>query len=405
MSPQTPNFDCLLPEPLGNSYTLVPVKDDPYAISIPSPPSPDVQSQLLPIDQIKEEFVTKVTKKNCQSHPYGRPCNRTKLAFGSTFCLVCGDLAVCNACAAFFRRTVSSQKAYICKKKKSCVLQGTEPRHMCKFCRFQKCIQSGMMISNVMAPLTSQSATSSNNYLSTVVLARRANFVNRIRATLQAYGGHDKIILMANKHKDAASAAKAVKAETRVVKEFLVCCGIRAEHFSNLCMTTLMHDLFFSWILFLFIDESYLDVNEPRMVIYYSTDPNIRHPGSVARHAVEYFKEVVQLSAKFHEARLDDMEQAALSLILIITSAKKLIRDNNLFAEQLNLIFRSLKKHYDQTYNDIAIRMGNVVLLLDEFQRVRHLFHEHLIMQKLAGKKNAYYKMIEANENPLQTFE
>uniref|UniRef100_A0A915DTL1 Nuclear receptor domain-containing protein n=1 Tax=Ditylenchus dipsaci TaxID=166011 RepID=A0A915DTL1_9BILA len=94
MSPQTPNFDCLLPEPLGNSYTLVPVKDDPYAISIPSPPSPDVQSQLLPIDQIKEEFVTKVTKKNCQSHPYGRPCNRTKLAFGSTFCLVCGDLAV-----------------------------------------------------------------------------------------------------------------------------------------------------------------------------------------------------------------------------------------------------------------------------------------------------------------------
>ncbi|KAI1715196.1 zinc finger, c4 type (two domains) domain-containing protein [Ditylenchus destructor] len=316
------------------------------------------------------------------------------MAVNASRCLVCADLAwnkhfgslSCNACAAFFRRTVSRQKSYICRRGKNCSVQGNEPRHMCRFCRFQRCIQSGMLISAVLAPLATDAPGSNESFLKRVVLARRANFVNRVRATVQAYGGYQNMPQMANKHKDCITARYAIRAETRVVKEFINCSGLFAgSKIRNVCSDTLAQNFFFSWILvesllnttknvgfrtnqFYFVDESYLQVNEDRLAQYYSTDPNMKNNANVARHATEYFLEVLALSAKFHEARLDEEEQAALSLILIISTARQLLNNKIMFGDQLKAIFQDLRTHYEETYDDVAIRMGNVILLLNEFQ-------------------------------------
>ncbi|KAI1712517.1 zinc finger, c4 type (two domains) domain-containing protein [Ditylenchus destructor] len=351
------------------------------------------------------------------------------LAVNASRCLVCGDLAwnkhfgslSCNACAAFFRRTVSRQKSYICRRGKNCSLQENEPRHMCRFCRFQRCIQSGMLISAVLAPLAIDAPGSNDSFLKRVVFARRANFVNRVRATVQVYGGYQNMPQMANKHKDCVTAKYAIRAETRVVKEFINSSGLFAgSKIRNVCSDALVQNFFFSWVLvesllnttknvgfrtnqFYFIDESYLQVNEDRLAQYYLTDPNMINNANVARHATEYFLEVLALSAKFHEARLDEEEQAALSLILIISTARQLLNNKTMFSNQLKAVFQDLKTHYEETYDDVAIRMGNVILLLNEFQRVRHLFCEHIIMQKLSGKVMSYEKM--TDDNPLKSIQ
>ncbi|CAI5446681.1 unnamed protein product [Caenorhabditis angaria] len=54
--------------------------------------------------------------------------------FGSTSCL---------ACAAFFRRTVSLNIQFVCKKDRNCVIFH-ELRMICRSCRFDKCITAGM---------------------------------------------------------------------------------------------------------------------------------------------------------------------------------------------------------------------------------------------------------------------
>uniref|UniRef100_A0A1I7SCP9 Nuclear receptor domain-containing protein n=1 Tax=Bursaphelenchus xylophilus TaxID=6326 RepID=A0A1I7SCP9_BURXY len=77
-------------------------------------------------------------------------------------CPICGDGAwnkhfgvlCCNACAAFFRRTVALRKTYLCVRGKRCDVVSGEPRHMCKFCRFQRCIWNGMCINCELTFLT-----------------------------------------------------------------------------------------------------------------------------------------------------------------------------------------------------------------------------------------------------------
>lgn len=85
-------------------------------------------------------------------------------------CLVCGSIAeskhfnaivrvffvysnnfytlqCCNACGAFFRRSVSQAKRYVCQNGKQCQIIKKKSGHMCGYCRFRRCIQVGMSMS------------------------------------------------------------------------------------------------------------------------------------------------------------------------------------------------------------------------------------------------------------------
>uniref|UniRef100_A0A914C044 Nuclear receptor domain-containing protein n=1 Tax=Acrobeloides nanus TaxID=290746 RepID=A0A914C044_9BILA len=65
------------------------------------------------------------------------------------FCVICGvetncyhyDVASCNGCKTFFRRTIILKKTYACKRDGDCNLaEGTR----CRACRFDKCVLAGM---------------------------------------------------------------------------------------------------------------------------------------------------------------------------------------------------------------------------------------------------------------------
>uniref|UniRef100_A0A915ELN2 Nuclear receptor domain-containing protein n=1 Tax=Ditylenchus dipsaci TaxID=166011 RepID=A0A915ELN2_9BILA len=58
----------------------------------------------------------------------------------------------CAACAAFFRRSISDQKRYICKRSQRCVIRPGEAqgyRKMCRNCRMKRCLEIGMLPENV----------------------------------------------------------------------------------------------------------------------------------------------------------------------------------------------------------------------------------------------------------------
>uniref|UniRef100_A0A8C9XJA1 Uncharacterized protein n=1 Tax=Sander lucioperca TaxID=283035 RepID=A0A8C9XJA1_SANLU len=67
-------------------------------------------------------------------------------------CLVCGDfasgyhygVASCEACKAFFKRTIQGNIEYSCPLKNDCEITKRR-RKACQACRFQKCLQAGMM--------------------------------------------------------------------------------------------------------------------------------------------------------------------------------------------------------------------------------------------------------------------
>ncbi|KAK0412098.1 hypothetical protein QR680_006036 [Steinernema hermaphroditum] len=71
-------------------------------------------------------------------------------------CRICGSVPhgihfgvySCRACAAFFRRTVVNEKTYTCRRTTmDCNVKNTK-RYPCRACRFEKCKQLGMKLSN-----------------------------------------------------------------------------------------------------------------------------------------------------------------------------------------------------------------------------------------------------------------
>ncbi len=77
-----------------------------------------------------------------------------------TCCPICGNEAgkhsyygaqVCNSCRAFFRRTVQSKShpRFVCKRDQNCSINSRSWKS-CQFCRFQKCLRSGMKIAWVL---------------------------------------------------------------------------------------------------------------------------------------------------------------------------------------------------------------------------------------------------------------
>ncbi|KAL2096352.1 hypothetical protein ACEWY4_008500 [Coilia grayii] len=67
-------------------------------------------------------------------------------------CLVCGDfasgyhygVASCEACKAFFKRTIQGNIEYTCPVSNECEITKRR-RKSCQACRFQKCLRAGMM--------------------------------------------------------------------------------------------------------------------------------------------------------------------------------------------------------------------------------------------------------------------
>ncbi|KAG1670390.1 Estrogen-related receptor gamma [Nymphon striatum] len=67
-------------------------------------------------------------------------------------CLVCGDVASgyhygvasCEACKAFFKRTIQGNIEYVCPSNKNCEITKRR-RKACQACRFEKCLTVGML--------------------------------------------------------------------------------------------------------------------------------------------------------------------------------------------------------------------------------------------------------------------
>ncbi|KAH7702772.1 hypothetical protein AAVH_30062, partial [Aphelenchoides avenae] len=104
----------------------------------------------------------------------------------------------------------------------------------------------------------------------------------------------------------------------------------------------------------------------------------------------------MDLTKKMASARLDDAEHAVLVLILLARTVTKLFgSEQSSLSSLLNTAFRNLKDHYEQTYEDFALRPDRVIHLADEFQRFQRIFDEHLVLMHLCGKPTTRSKIEE----------
>merc|ERR1719336_3457628 len=71
-------------------------------------------------------------------------------------CMICEDKATglhygiitCEGCKGFFKRTVQNKRIYTCVADGNCEINKAQ-RNRCQYCRFQKCLQKGMVLAAV----------------------------------------------------------------------------------------------------------------------------------------------------------------------------------------------------------------------------------------------------------------
>ncbi|XP_063539195.1 steroid hormone receptor ERR1 isoform X1 [Cydia strobilella] len=133
-------------------------------LALASPPLPrpmlmQQEMELEPKEEVKycvspgEGIVgnTSPDQQHCSSTTAAAPSARDDDA-PRRLCLVCGDVASgfhygvasCEACKAFFKRTIQGNIEYTCPASNECEINKRR-RKACQACRFRKCLRTGML--------------------------------------------------------------------------------------------------------------------------------------------------------------------------------------------------------------------------------------------------------------------
>ncbi|CAG2100221.1 unnamed protein product [Medioppia subpectinata] len=122
-----------------------------------SSPSPQSASDTQPQDMFCSSTMSADCSSNTSADTIDAKCGDTS---PKRVCLVCGDTAsgfhygvafvfdlhstACEACKAFFKRTIQGNIEYTCPAANDCEINKRR-RKACQACRFQKCLRMGML--------------------------------------------------------------------------------------------------------------------------------------------------------------------------------------------------------------------------------------------------------------------
>ncbi|MES1902030.1 MAG: Nuclear receptor subfamily 5 group A member 2 [Paramarteilia canceri] len=117
------------------------------------------------------------------------------------FCPICMDtvsgyhygIPTCESCKGFFKRSVQNNKNYYCIESKTCNIDKSQ-RKKCQFCRFQKCINSGMRREAV----RSNRVRGGRNHLGPIYKKDRAikQKLSQFNSVVESNGSTNSIFLM-----------------------------------------------------------------------------------------------------------------------------------------------------------------------------------------------------------------
>uniref|UniRef100_A0A7I4XX18 Nuclear receptor domain-containing protein n=1 Tax=Haemonchus contortus TaxID=6289 RepID=A0A7I4XX18_HAECO len=132
--------------PMPNmDLTHFPVRKEEFSLYQPAP-IPNLLSETTSDPSAQTSTTSRHSEKACNAMQNCQVCHTT-LANGLHF-----GARTCAACAAFFRRTISDGKKYVCKRSQRCnnpTKDATGYRKICRSCRLKRCMDIGMLPDNV----------------------------------------------------------------------------------------------------------------------------------------------------------------------------------------------------------------------------------------------------------------
>ncbi|KAH7699268.1 hypothetical protein AAVH_33628, partial [Aphelenchoides avenae] len=98
-----------------------------------------------------------------------------------------------------------------------------------------------------------------------------------------------------------------------------------------------------------------------------ATNCYVKDPGAAGRFTADVFEEVVAFAENLHRQQLDDVEVAALLQFILARYGGIWDDDSWLRTAVINRTLRNLQRHYEQTGQNPADRLGPLLMLVAQF--------------------------------------
>ncbi|KAI6195993.1 hypothetical protein M3Y94_01056100 [Aphelenchoides besseyi] len=369
--------------------------------------TPDAPPSVTSTEMDAEIDVVTVSPMNT------RPCTSTAGVYsGRMTCLVCHSAAkrkhygseVCNACGSFFRRTVSNRRNYYCSKK-NCILTeaGNKEGRLCKYCRFQRCVEVGMIIDSIFRRklLAEEDQFRDCSLLQRIVRARQATFVNKINLMGKIAREYNTVAQMGSLKPSVQQTAMSKLSEFEVLLIFLKDSGFPEFGFTELDLARIAVRVYYRWLFLTAIAVTLRSGGHHTQTVYFSDrghvpvsyddcfefflSHRIGNLPVIAKSWYELFLRGMRIGQRFHEAHLDKTEFALLSQLLVLTEAREMFPTSKAVAQRLADLFQEMKDYHETSYSDVALRLGNVILLLNDINDMNPHIKQMAVLMEISG--------------------
>nr|XP_033808588.1 steroid hormone receptor ERR2 [Geotrypetes seraphini] len=342
-------------------------------------------------------------------------CEYMLNAIPKRLCLVCGDIASgyhygvasCEACKAFFKRTIQGNIEYSCPATNECEITKRR-RKSCQACRFTKCLKVGMLKEGVRLDrvrggrqkykrrLDSENSAA---YLSLQLPPPSKKPLTKIVSHLLV-AEPEKIYAMA----DPSMPESDIKALTTLCdladRELVVIIGW-AKHipgFSHLSLGDQMSLLQSSWMEILILGIAYRSLPYEDELVY-AEDYVMDEEHSRLTGLLELYVAILQLVRKYKKLKVDKEEFVTLKALVLTNSDSMNIEDVEAVQKLQDLLHEALQDYEFSQHQDEPRRAGKLLLSLPLLRQSATKAVQHFYSVKLQGKvpmHKLFLEMLEA---------
>ncbi|XP_024204580.1 steroid hormone receptor ERR2 isoform X4 [Pan troglodytes] len=341
-------------------------------------------------------------------------CEYMLNAIPKRLCLVCGDIASgyhygvasCEACKAFFKRTIQGNIEYSCPATNECEITKRR-RKSCQACRFMKCLKVGMLKEGVRLDRVRGGRqkykrrldSESSPYLSLQISPPAKKPLTKIVSYLLV-AEPDKLYAMPPPGMPEGD----IKALTTLCdladRELVVIIGW-AKHipgFSNLSLGDQMSLLQSAWMEILILGIVYRSLPYDDKLVY-AEDYIMDEEHSRLAGLLELYRAILQLVRRYKKLKVEKEEFVTLKALALANSDSMYIEDLEAVQKLQDLLHEALQDYELSQRHEEPRRTGKLLLTLPLLRQTAAKAVQHFYSVKLQGKvpmHKLFLEMLEA---------
>ncbi|XP_067830217.1 retinoic acid receptor RXR-beta-A-like isoform X5 [Heptranchias perlo] len=324
-------------------------------------------------------------------------------------CAICGDRSSgkhygvysCEGCKGFFKRTVRKDLTYTCRDSKDCIVDKRQ-RNRCQYCRYQKCLASGMKREAVQEERQRSrergeevESTSGVNDEMPVEKILEAEVAVEQKTELQADGAASDVT---SPNDPVTNICQAADKQLFTLVEW----AKRIPHFSDLPLDDQVILLRAGWNELLIASFSHRSITVKDGILLATGLHVHRNSAHSAGVGAIFDRVLTELVSKMRDMQMDKTELGCLRAIILFNPDAKGLSNPAEVEILREKVYASLESYCKQRYPDQLGRFAKLLLRLPALRSIGLKCLEHLFFFKLIGDTPIDTFLMEMLEAPHQ---